>query len=148
MRNDAVIVGVGNTDRGDDGVGIVVAGIAGSLTGIAVRTVNDPFDIVDAWGFADLVIVIDATKGASSPGAITVFDVGSDTFPPAFPSSSSHGLGLADAVALGKALGRLPNHLVVIGVEGATFEGVGLSSQVSDAVDAAVGAVLEVMSHA
>ena len=77
-----------------------------------------------------------------------MFDVGSDTFPPAFPSSSSHGLGLADAVALGKALGRLPNHLVVIGVEGATFEGVGLSPQVSDAVDAAVGAVLEVMSHA
>ncbi|HLA66729.1 MAG TPA: hydrogenase maturation protease [Acidimicrobiia bacterium] len=148
MGESTVIIGVGNPDRGDDGVGIVVAAIAGSLTGVAVRTVNDPFDILDAWGFADRAVVIDATKGTSAPGVVTVFDVGAQPFPPAFPSSSSHGLGIADAVALGKALGRLPKHLVVIGVEGEVFDGCGLSAAVSAAVDAAVGAVLEVMCDA
>ena len=148
MDEDTVIIGVGNPDRGDDGVGIVVAGIAGALAGVPVRTVNDPFDIVDAWGFAQRAIVIDATRGASEPGVVTVFDVRSDSFPPAFQSSSSHGLGVADAVALGKALGRLPRLLVVIGVEGATFDGEGLSPEVAAAVDDAVGAVLEVMCDA
>jgi len=145
---DDVIIGVGNPDRGDDGVGIVVAGIAGGLTGTPVRTVNDPFDIVDAWGFADRAVIIDATRGSSVPGAVTVFDIAAGSFPPPFPSSSSHGLGLADAVALGKALGRLPRHVVVVGVEGASFEGFGLSPQVSAVVDDAVGKVLEAICDA
>jgi hydrogenase maturation protease len=148
VTDTEVIIGVGNLDRGDDGVGVVVAGLAGSRSGVSVRTVNDPFDIVDAWGYADRAVVVDATRGATAPGEVTVLDVGEGSFPPAFPSSSSHGLGLADAVALGKALGRLPRHLVVIGIEGEAFDGVGLSTHVAASVDRAVEAVLEVICHA
>ncbi len=146
--DDLVIVGVGNPDRGDDGVGLVVAGIAGAILGVRVRTAIDPFDIVDAWGFADVAVVVDATRGASAPGVVTTFDVAVDPFPKVFPASSTHGLGVADAVALGKALGRMPRRLVVVGVEGETFDGSGLSPVVADAVDAAVGRVLEVMCDA
>lgn len=148
MGEPIVIIGVGNPDRGDDGVGVVVAAIAGALSGTPVRTVNDPFDIVEAWGFADQAVVVDATRGASAPGAITVLDVTGGSFTPAYPSSSTHGLGVADAVALGRALGRMPRHLVVVGVEGAAFDGIGLSPEVSAAVDDAVGTVLEVICDA
>jgi len=146
--DDVVVIGVGNPDRGDDGVGLVVAGIAGAILGVRVRTAIDPFDIVDAWGFADRVVLVDATRGASKPGEITTFEVGSDPFPVVFPSSSTHGLGVADAVALGRALGQMPRRLVVVGVEGESFDGSGLSPVVADAVDAAVGRVLEVMCDA
>jgi len=148
VDDGTVIIGVGNPDRGDDGVGIVVAAIAGAITGAPVRTVNDPFDIVDAWGFADRAVVVDATRGSSPPGVITVLDIAAGSFPPRFSSSSSHGLGLADAVALGKALGRLPRHLVVVGVEGASFDGFGLSPEISAVVDDAVGKVLEAICDA
>jgi hydrogenase maturation protease len=40
--------------------------------------------------------------------------------PPA-ASSSSHGLGLVDAIRLGRCLDELPSRLIVIGIVGADF---------------------------
>ena len=46
-----------------------------------------------------------------------------------FGASSTHALGLADAVELARSLGRLPQRVVVYGIEGAAFEfGNGLSA--------------------
>lgn len=57
---------------------------------------------------------------------------------------STHGLGVAEAIALGGALGRLPRRLVVIGIEGARFDaGEGLSPEVDRALDHAVALGLE-----
>jgi hydrogenase maturation protease len=72
-----------------------------------------------------------------------VVEVGSTPlrFEPAF--GSSHGIGVAEAVELARALGRLPRRLTLIGVEAAGFEvGASLSSAVADRLDDAVRAVV------
>ncbi|MCC5574815.1 hypothetical protein IMZ11_04085 [Microtetraspora sp. AC03309] len=48
---------------------------------------------------------------------------------------SSHALGLADAIAFGEALDRLPDELLVFGIEGGDF---GLDAPVTPSVRAAI----------
>ena len=56
---------------------------------------------------------------------------------------STHAFGLAEAVELARALGRLPPRLIVYGIEGKSFEaGVGLSPEVGAAVQEVVERVL------
>jgi hydrogenase maturation protease len=51
-------------------------------------------------------------------------------------TTSSHGLGLGEAVELARALGRLPSRLVVYAVEGAdSSTGPGLSPAIATAVE-------------
>jgi hydrogenase maturation protease len=62
--------------------------------------------------------------------------------------ASTHGLGVAEAVALGDALGRLPRRLIIIGIEGRRFEvGADLSPEVARAVDEAVRLGLEEVAN-
>ena len=52
------------------------------------------------------------------------------------PSASTHHLGVAEAVELGRSLGRLPDRREVIGIEGGWFgAGRGLSPEVRGAVE-------------
>ena len=54
----------------------------------------------------------------------------------------THAFSVASAVELSRALGRLPEHLVVVGVAGCDFStGHGLSSDVRGRIDAAVESV-------
>ena len=60
------------------------------------------------------------------------------------PPTSSHGAGVAEAWALGTVLGRTPDRLVVLGVEGTCFEpGYGLTGAVARAVPGVARAVHE-----
>ena len=53
-----------------------------------------------------------------------------------FGSSSTHALGLAEAIEIARSLGRLPTRVRVVGIEGARFDfGRGLSPEVEDAVE-------------
>ncbi|GGO16682.1 hypothetical protein GCM10010116_33670 [Microbispora rosea subsp. aerata] len=61
---------------------------------------------------------------------------------------ASHALGLADAVALGRALGRLPGELLVVGVEGADFTpGAPMTPPVLAAVRRTAGELRERLSR-
>jgi hydrogenase maturation protease len=52
---------------------------------------------------------------------------------------SSHAVGLAEVIELGRVLKQLPPHLSVVGIEGADFRpGAGLSPAVARAVPKAV----------
>ncbi len=63
--------------------------------------------------------------------------------------TSSHGLGLGDAVKLARVLDRLPRQLVVFAVECAeTGLGSGLSQQVSDVVEPLAKRIEEEIEHA
>lgn len=56
---------------------------------------------------------------------------------------SGHSLGIAAAITLGRALGRLPARLVVVAVEGRSFGvGIPMSPEVRAAVPGAVVQVL------
>jgi len=139
-----LVIGVGNSYRRDDGVGLVVAEKIAAL-GIAeldVRTaIGEPGAILDAWAGADLAVVVDAAKADdSAPGRIRRLTAESVA---ASPGTGSHSFGLAATVALGHALDRMPKQLVVFTVDVADV-GLGprLSNLVAAAVPVAVDAVL------
>jgi hydrogenase maturation protease len=67
-----------------------------------------------------------------------------DTASTAAAAGSGHGLGLGDAVALARALDRLPPGLVVYGIEaGDTGDGVGLSDAVAAVADRVAAEVVQ-----
>jgi hydrogenase maturation protease len=145
---EVVVIGVGNPDRGDDGVGPeVLARLEGRVPG-GVRLVRlagaDPAGIIDAWLGAGRVVLVDAMVSGAVPGTISRFDAAAAPLPAGVRLASTHVLGAETAVEMARALGRLPARLVVYGVEGDTFTvGAGLSPAVALALSAATDRVLE-----
>lgn len=141
-----VVIGIGNPYRCDDGVGPAVVDQLSRLSLPDVTVVSadgEPVQLLDALTGADLAVVIDAVLCApAEPGRIhrtNLDDV--STLPSA---TSSHGLGVPEAVLLGAALERLPERLVVYAVEAARLDfGTALSPPVTEAVPQVVAAVLD-----
>ncbi len=145
---DVVVVGAGNPFRRDDGVGAAVVDALVRDVPDGVRLTErdgEPTGLLDAWDGARLAIVVDAVAPDGAPGKLHRFEVrdGAGSVPDRAHRASSHALGIGDAVALGRALDRLPARLVVLGVEAADLgEGPGLSPPVAEAVGPAVREVL------
>ncbi|WP_037305876.1 hydrogenase maturation protease [Amycolatopsis orientalis] len=142
---DAVVIGVGNEYRRDDGVGVaVLAELPGKVPPGTRLVLSDgePAGLLDAWSGAGLAIVVDAVYcEPSTPGRIWRSTV--DGLPPSVRASSSHALGIPDAVRLGAALEKMPDRLVVLAVEAADLDlGTGLSGPVSAALPEIVRVVL------
>ncbi len=134
------VIGLGNEWRGDDGVGIEVARRVGGQV-----LDGEPIGLVEAFDGEDEVLLVDAVSTGASPGTLFVFEASSEPLPtPIFGTSSTHALGLAEALELARTLGRLPRKVVVYGVEGESFGfGKGLSSAVAAAADRLTEEVLE-----
>ncbi|TNC24171.1 hydrogenase maturation protease [Amycolatopsis alkalitolerans] len=139
----AVVIGVGNEYRHDDGVGPAVVAELGRLMPAVRATVSDgePASLLEAWSRAELAVVVDAVLcEPSEPGRIwrsTVDDLGA-----VLGTASSHALGIPDAVRLAKELDRLPGRLLVFAVEAADLSlGVGLTPPVAAAVPRVVEAI-------
>jgi hydrogenase maturation protease len=134
------VIGLGNEWRGDDGVGIEVARrVGGRMFG------GEPIGIIEALDGEDDVVLVDAVSTGASPGTLFTFEASSDPLPtPIFGASSTHALGLAEALELARTLGRLPRKVVVYGVEAESFGfGKGLSAAVAEAADRLTEEVLE-----
>lgn len=143
-----VVIGIGNEYRRDDGVGpaVAVAISERKLPGVRVMTgIEDPMNLLDAWSGATFAVVIDAAVAfPSAPGRIhrsTAVDASSTQ------GVSTHGLDVVQALALGRALGRVPERLMVFTIEAAdTGHGVGLSPSVAAAVPEVVTATVAEIS--
>lgn len=133
-----LIIGLGNPWRGDDGVGPHVArALAGlSRPGVSVQNAaQDALSLIQAWQGVQQVYVIDAVQAGAKEGAILRLDALHDPLP-TVGAYSSHGLGLAEAVALARQLHRLPGRLTLIGIEAHCFApGEGLCAAVREAED-------------
>jgi hydrogenase maturation protease len=141
----ALVIGIGNPDRGDDAVGVQVARrVAALRPDVRLVELDNPGDALDAWAPEDTVVVADAVSSNGDPGDIHVFDVVARKLPAGnWSAGGTHALGLAWVVELARALGRLPRRLVVVGVEAAQFDhGAPMSGAVAAAVPAAADAVL------
>jgi hydrogenase maturation protease len=145
-----LVVGIGNADRGDDGIGPAVAARVRerALPGVDVLVLDDPLALLDAWEGYETVAVVDAVRSGAVAGTIHVRAAGRDDLPLApagrGDAGSTHGFGVAAAVGLGRALHRLPVRLVLVGVEGRCFDhGAALSPEVAAAVGAAGDQVVE-----
>ncbi len=139
------VVGVGNEMRGDDGVGLaVVRALSGTVPeGVAVlECEGEPVSLLSAWEGHERAIVVDATQSDAEPGTIRRIVAADGPLPPALAGSSTHLLGLADAVELARALKRLPAATIVYGIEGASFDtGTGLSAPVAAAAEKVAAAI-------
>jgi hydrogenase maturation protease len=133
-----LIIGLGNDQRGDDGSGLEVARtLRPRLVGRArvEECASEGIALLELWRDADEVMVVDAVVSGGVPGTVHRIEAG-DGFTPGFhTATSTHGLSLAEAVALGRGLGCLPRHLVVYGIEVDQLDvGAGLSPSVARAV--------------
>ena len=139
----ALVVGIGNRDRGDDGFGpAVVQRLIGRVPS-AVRTLQrggNVLALIEDWDGIPSVIVIDAMAPISEPGRVHRFDLIDSPLPIGFAPNSSHAFGVAQTVELARSLGRLPQYLVAYLVEGEQF---GTGAPLSPAVAASVEDVAE-----
>ena len=149
-----VVIGLGNPYRSDDGFGPCVMeelrqvlADQDRLDVDLVEELGEPAALVQRWTGRSLAIVVDAVRSDAVPGAIERFDWPGPPLSAGFPApvggrGGSHSLGLADAIAFGVALDRMPARLVFIGVVAAELgAGVGLSPKVAVAVQEVVALV-------
>lgn len=117
-----LIIGVGNPDAGDDGIGpAVIAALARNPPPCVTLASAEPADLVTLLEGAAAAVIVDACHSDSAPGTVRTFDAGSADLPVALGGFSTHGLGVAAALALARALGVLPSRCSVIAVEGRAF---------------------------
>lgn len=135
----AMIIGVGNQYRGDDGVGLVVARRLKEHRGASVNVCENNGDgaaLLEALRGASRVIIVDAAKSGAKAGTIHRFDAKERKLPAELLHCSTHAFGVSEAIELARVLGELPGRIIVFAVEGASFEqGEELSLQVSKAVE-------------
>ena len=144
MGPRAVVIGVGNRWRRDDIAGIAALDELRDRVDDEVELVEsdgEPARLIDAFEHAPQVIMVDAVVTGSEPGTVHRF---TDTQLPEGMGigQSSHLVQLVETIELGKLLGKLPNGLVLIGIEATDFDnGEGMTEAVAAGVEAAVEAV-------
>jgi hydrogenase maturation protease len=142
-----VVIGVGNRDRADDGAGPAVADRVRERhpDGVVVFTnAGDPMELIDAWSDADAAIVVDAMLPGHDPGRVMRFDATRLPLRRGLFPTSSHELGVAQAVELARALAVLPRRIVVFGIEAHNFDlGGGMSPDVLLAVERVADQVMD-----
>ena len=141
--SEILVIGVGNACRGDDGAGIAVTRKlrVQRLPGVRVMEMNgEGSSLVEAWKEAPAVLLVDAVCSGAAPGTIHRFEAQAGPLPTGLEYRSSHSFGVAEAVEVARALGRLPPRLVIYGIEGSLFApGQGLSPVVERAVGEVIG---------
>ena len=144
-QRDVLVIGIGNPDRGDDGFGIrVIEALAKRPPAGATLTTRrgDMLALLDDWAGAAHVICVDAAAPIDAPGHLHRIDAMRDPLPVAPGLASSHGIGLAEALALARRLNMAPSTLIVFAVEGESFERPDtLSPAVAAQVDSVAGRV-------
>ncbi|HVC84961.1 MAG TPA: hydrogenase maturation protease [Solirubrobacteraceae bacterium] len=139
------LIGVGNRWRGDDAAGLVVAaGVRARLRG-GIAVIEDrcePLELIEACEGAQAAWLVDAVCSGAPPGTLHRFDAAERALPAGLFRVSTHRLGVADALELARALGRLPPRVVVYGIEGSRFApGRPLSPAVAAAAERLAGAL-------
>jgi hydrogenase maturation protease len=121
-----LVLGLGNTLRGDDGVGVRV------VEALATRSLPPGVEVVDGGtqGLALVnlmegrkrVVFVDAADVGRSPGEFIRFSRDEAVFLGNDQHLSAHASGLRDALLLAEALKVMPDEVVIYGVQPANLE--------------------------
>lgn len=137
----ALIIGIGNRYRNDDGVGLVVARLVGTQVGDDCEIIaqsGEGASLIEAWQGGQRVWLIDAVAG-DRPGQIHRFDAIAQPLPSHFFRYSTHAFSVAEAIELARTLNRLPAHLIVYGIEAENFQaGTTLTDTVTESANRVV----------
>ena len=137
------MVGVGNDLRCDDAAGPEAVRRLREQRGVHVRVHHgEPVGLLELWRDAGAVVLVDTVRSGAPAGTIHRIDASTEPIPSPLRRTSSHTIGLAEAIELGRTLGQLPERVVVYGIEGIRFEaGTEMSEPVSAAIDPLADAV-------
>ncbi len=146
-RAPVLVIGVGNELRGDDGAGIEVARRVRQLVDpgqIAVLEQHgEALGLIEQWDGYRAALIVDAIGTGAHTGSLRRLDASSEPLPADLRSSTStHAVGVVETIELARAIGRLPETLVVHGVQGEIFD---TGSELSVAVRAAIGPLAEIV---
>lgn len=140
-------MGIGNLLLKDDGLGIHAIrrleemGVPPGVELIDGGTSG--LDLLNDFGRAKKVVVIDAVKGGGEPGAIYRFSA-DEVHPDRMPLTSMHQLNLHEVLAVAKQTGDMPDKVIVIGVEPKAIEvDLELSPEVAAKLDRVCELVLQ-----
>ncbi len=117
----ALVIGIGNRFRQDDGVGPAVAD---ELEARGVRTLEldgEGTRLMNAWQGEDRVVLVDAVRSDGRPGTIHRLDAIKGRVRKNWLRCSSHEFAVAEAVEMARILERLPQSLVIFGIEGKSY---------------------------
>ena len=140
------IIGVGNGNRHDDGVGIFAARklkkmVPGEV--LVAEAGRDTMELFDSWRDAEKVILIDAVNGTGKVGKLYRFSANKDPLPHEFSNYSTHTFSLGQVIELARNLNELPTELIVYGIQGKNFKvGRGLSSELKGSVKQVISLIL------
>ena len=139
-----LVIGVGTEHRRDDRCGLDVVRALRPKVGDRARLVeasSDATELLDLWADRREVLVVDAVRSGAPPGTRRVTRVLDDVAPPS-GATSTHGLSLSDAIALGRTLGQMPHRLSLYTIEADDVSiGDGLTPAVAEAVARTVEAL-------
>ena len=142
-----LVIGVGNELRHDDGAGLELVRRLRDETRAPAIDVDElkggPLGLLDAWRGRLAAVIVDTMRSGAGPGTIRRFDASRDPLPSREGASSTHAVGVGEAIELARVLGLLPPRVIVYAVEGRRFDaGLGLSDEVGAIVPELTARVL------
>lgn len=143
--NDAVVVGIGNAYRSDDGAGwAVVDALQKTYSkNVAYKKLGgDVAQLLDIFSKFSIVYLVDAC--CSDRESWRRFDVSESDLFMKETLTSSHGFGVSQAIALAKNLDLMPKKIIIYAIFGKRFiMGDCMSSSVADAIPHVVAALIK-----
>ncbi len=144
--SNLLLVGIGNTYRSDDALGLHIARLVKKLQPARVTVKEESGEgaaLMELWKNAPAVILVDAVSSGSPPGTVHRFEAHRQSIPIGFFHYSTHAFSVAEAIELARTLDELPANVIVYGIEGKGFgAGQGLSIEVEKSIEGVVAAVL------
>lgn len=140
------VIAAGNAFYGDDGVGAAVleairkSDILPGVDLIDIRT--DALALLDHLVPGEKTVIVDAARMGLEPGDVAAFRPEEAALRIRGDNLSVHGFGLAEVFAMARGLGRLPDDVLIVGVEPARIE---INCGLTDAARAAVARVLAII---
>jgi hydrogenase maturation protease len=132
MLTNKALVCLANPNRGDDAFAWIVADqliCEGETPFSVIRSSGDITDLLDIFSSHRKVIVLDAME-TDDLVPIKKWNAKEESLPASLSGTSSHVLGVGQAIELSRALDKMPDELIVVGVKGVNFQmGEELSSE-------------------
>lgn len=141
---DTVVIGIGNTIKSDDGVGVHVLRRLQGMVGDDVDLVEGSVYCADLFGALEgkkKAVFVDALEAEEEPGSIFRFSPGEVRQKASVPLSI-HDFGLYELIRTADLMGQCPEDVVIFAVQ---VEHTEFGEELTEAVSAAVDRVCELV---
>jgi len=147
-----LVIGVGQPYRGDDALGLAALDAVAAATGgngvDCVAHHGEGLGLMALWEGRSRVVLLDALDAKRPPGTLLRMTAGDGPILARYFRTSSHAFGVVEAVETARVLGRLPEDLILLGLQGAVWHpGAPLSPPVRGGLPTLVEAALAALAN-